>query len=228
LAFLIVAGTISLLYTLRPAPLERVALKIEDTKFYTRNALGKTPTPSEKVIVVAIDEKSVNELGRWPWSRKVLAKLVRALAPAKVVALDIVFSEPEDRESDAELVRSIEEAGNVVLGFFFRLSSTQREDPLSISLLQDSEFLRYKLKSKQVGLLDIPHVELSLPEFMSAALASGYLNAEPDVDAVYRKYPLAHLFRGSIYLPLALQVLRFYEGTDLYMELSEKGIVRSR
>ncbi|EDP74759.1 adenylate cyclase [Hydrogenivirga sp. 128-5-R1-1] len=217
-------GVVALLYTLRPAPLERVALKIEDTKFYVRNALDKTPVPSEKVVVVAIDEKSVNELGRWPWSRKVLAQLVRSLAPAKVVALDIVFSEPEDRESDRELAKSIEEAGNVVLGFFFRISSTQREDPLSLSLLQDSEFLRYKLKSDRVGLLDIPHVELSLPEFMSVALASGYLNAEPDVDAVYRKYPLAHLFRGGVYLPLALQALRFYEGSDLYMELSERGI----
>ncbi|WP_457601371.1 CHASE2 domain-containing protein [Hydrogenivirga sp.] len=217
-------GILTLLYILRPAPLERVALKIEDTKFHVRELLGQTPELSDRVLVVAIDEKSVNELGRWPWSRKVIAELVRKLASAKVVALDIVFSEPESEESDRELARSISEAGNVILGFFFRLSSTQKEDPYAISLMQDSEFLRYKLTSDRVGLLDIPHVELSLPIFISGALGVGYLNAEPDVDAIYRKYTLAHIFKGSVYLPLALQALRFYEGKDIYMELSDDGI----
>ncbi|HHJ63945.1 MAG TPA: adenylate/guanylate cyclase domain-containing protein, partial [Aquifex aeolicus] len=50
------------------------------------------------------------------------------------------------------------------------------------------------------------------------------LNAEPDVDAIYRHYTLAHLFRGGIYLPLALQSLRFFFGEDFHMDLSERGI----
>ena len=224
LAFLIVGGIIALTYVTKPVFLERLSLRIEDTKFAVREFLGKTPKPSDKVVVVAIDEKSINELGRWPWSRKEIAKLIEALSTAKVVALDVVFSEPEDEESDGVLAKSIEKAGNVVLGFFFRLSSTQKEEPDALSLLQDSEFLRYKLRSKEVGLLDIPYVELPLSEFMANALALGYLNAEPDVDAIYRKYTLAHMFRGGVYLPLAIQALRFYEGKDVYMELSRDGI----
>ncbi|RLJ70919.1 adenylate cyclase [Hydrogenivirga caldilitoris] len=224
LAFFLVGGVLALIYVLKPALIERVSLRIEDTKFYVRKSLGQSPKPTDKVVVVAIDEKSVNKLGRWPWSRKVIAKLISELSVAKVTALDIVFSEPENEESDRELARSIAQAGNVVLGFFFRLNSTQKEDPYALNLLRESEFLRYTLKTKKVGLLDIPYVELSLPEFMSGALSAGYLNAEPDVDAIYRKYTLAHLFRGSVYLPLALQALRFYEGKDIHMELSEGGI----
>jgi len=78
--------------------------------------------------------------------------------------------------------------------------------------------------SKRVGLLDIPYVELSLPLFMEAALACGYLNAEPDPDAIYRHYTVAHLFRGGVYLPLALQSLRHYFGEDFQMYLSRRGI----
>jgi len=223
-AFALVWGFVSLLYLCRVPLLERVALRIEDTKFTVRERLGRAPEISENVVVVAIDEKSVNELGRWPWSRRVIARLVDNLTEARVVALDIVFSEPESDEADRALAESIRRSGNVILGFFFRTSSSQREDPSALSLLGESEFLRYRLLSEEVGLLDLPHAELSLPLLMEHALASGYLNAEPDVDAIYRKYTLAHLFQGGVYLPLALQALRFYVGEDFQMEISSRGI----
>ncbi len=226
IVFLLTGTAVSLLCFLRPALFERVALRVEDTKFAVREFLGQVPEVSENVVVVAIDEKSVNELGRWPWSRRVMAELVDKLREARVVALDIVFSEPEAEEADRRLARSIHRNGNVILGFFFRPTSTQKENPLALSLLEESEFLRYRLLSRRVGLLDIPHAELSLPIFMEGALATGFLNAEPDVDAIYRHYTLAHLFRGGIYLPLALQSLRFFFGEDFHMDLSERGIER--
>ncbi len=226
IVFLLTGTAVSLLCFFRPALFERVALRVEDTKFAVREFLGQVPEVSENVVVVAIDEKSVNELGRWPWSRRVMAELVDRLREARVVALDIVFSEPEAEEADQRLARSISRNGNVILGFFFRPTSTQKENPLALSLLEESEFLRYKLLSRRVGLLDIPHAELSLSIFMEGALATGFLNAEPDVDAIYRHYTLAHLFRGGIYLPLALQSLRFFFGEDFHMDLSERGIER--
>ena len=222
----LVIGLLSLLLWSRPSFLERVALRVEDTKFHVRSLLGADPQPSDKVVVVAIDEKSINELGRWPWSRKVIARLIDNLSEAKVVAVDIVFSERENSESDEALAESIERHSRVILGFFFRPSATQREDPEALGLLADSEFLRFKLRSNTVGLLEPPHAELNIPEIAKGALAFGYLNAEPDPDGIYRKYPLAYIFKGGVYLPLALQALRFYEGKDFYMELSERGIDR--
>ncbi len=219
-----VVGILSLLLWTRPSFLERVALRVEDTKFHVRTLLGADPEPSENVVVVAVDERSVNELGRWPWSRKVMARLIDNLSEARVVAVDIVFSEREDPASDETLAGSVERHGRVILGFFFRPSATQKEDPEALRLLTESEFLRFKLKSDKVGLLEPPHAELNIPEISRGALAFGFLNAEPDPDGIYRKYPLAYIFRGGVYLPLALQALRFYEGKDFQMELSERGI----
>ncbi|HHJ64224.1 MAG TPA: CHASE2 domain-containing protein, partial [Aquifex aeolicus] len=113
IVFLLTGTAVSLLCFFRPALFERVALRVEDTKFAVREFLGQVPEVSENVVVVAIDEKSVNELGRWPWSRRVMAELVDKLREARVVALDIVFSEPEAEEADRRLARSIHRNGNV-------------------------------------------------------------------------------------------------------------------
>jgi adenylate cyclase len=53
--------------------------------------------PDLPVRIVDIDERSLAELGQWPWSRKVLARLVDELHTlgAAVVAFDIIFPEPD-------------------------------------------------------------------------------------------------------------------------------------
>jgi len=224
LVFLVVGGFFSLLAYIRPGFLETLVLRVEDTKFSVRSLLGADLTPSDRVVVVAIDEKSVNELGRWPWSRIYIARMIDRLSQAKVVALDIVFSEREAPTPDRLLAESMRRHGRVITGFFLREESTQREEETSLRLLRESEFLRFKLLSEKVGLLEIPYAEVSLPRFGASSLAMGYLNAEPDRDGIYRKYTIAHLFRGGLYLPLALQALRFYEGKDFYMEISERGV----
>lgn len=104
-------------------------------------------TPADLVTMVDIDESSLArpELGQWPWSRDVMAKLVSNLHDmgARAIVFDMVFPEP-DRTSPAAIVgrlpaegrpetvtdyfaqlpdhddvfaRAIAEAGNVVMGF---------------------------------------------------------------------------------------------------------------
>ena len=53
--------------------------------------------PSDKIVVVAIDEPSIRNLGRWPWSREVHARMADILAEskAKVIANLVYFSEPQ-------------------------------------------------------------------------------------------------------------------------------------
>jgi adenylate cyclase len=53
--------------------------------------------PHVPVALVLIDDKSIAELGRWPWSRSRLASVVQQLrvAGARVIVFDILFSEPE-------------------------------------------------------------------------------------------------------------------------------------
>ncbi len=54
-------------------------------------------TPSDRIAIIAIDEPSVQNLGRWPWPRDVHAKLTDVLAAGKpkVIANLVIFSEPE-------------------------------------------------------------------------------------------------------------------------------------
>ncbi len=53
--------------------------------------------PSDKVAVIAIDEQSIANIGRWPWPREVQAKLIDQLAAAKakVIGNTVFFFEPQ-------------------------------------------------------------------------------------------------------------------------------------
>src|SRR4051812_14471016 len=53
--------------------------------------------PSDKVAVIAIDDTSIANIGRWPWSREVHAKLVDQLAAAKakVIGNTVFYFEPQ-------------------------------------------------------------------------------------------------------------------------------------
>ena len=76
------------------------------------------PAPAD-ILIVAIDEASLNKIGRWPWSRTIHADLLNKLATAqpKVIGLDIIFAEPElnHPEADLALEQAIAKARNVVL-----------------------------------------------------------------------------------------------------------------
>src|SRR5256886_10589154 len=54
-------------------------------------------TPSDRISVIAIDKRSIDNLGRWPWSRDIHAKMIESLAnaKAKVIGYSVFFSEPQ-------------------------------------------------------------------------------------------------------------------------------------
>ena len=74
--------------------LHLMELKTLDLRMASRGPLA----PGRETVIVAIDEKSISELGRWPWPRATIARLVDLLKKggAKAVGFDMVFSEPDD------------------------------------------------------------------------------------------------------------------------------------
>jgi serine/threonine-protein kinase len=58
---------------------------------------ASTRTPSDKVAIIAIDKQSIDNIGRWPWSREIHAKMIERLASvkAKVIGYTVFFSEPQ-------------------------------------------------------------------------------------------------------------------------------------
>jgi CHASE2 domain-containing sensor protein len=68
-----------------------------ERKAYDLGVAATTRTPSDRIAVIAIDEASLANIGRWPWSRDVMATMTERLAAAKVKVIGntVLFSEPQ-------------------------------------------------------------------------------------------------------------------------------------
>ncbi|WP_148863347.1 CHASE2 domain-containing protein [Marinobacter fonticola] len=122
-----------------------------DLWFYDTLAMGTPLAPSQNLELIAIDERSLRELGRWPWPRERHAELITRLnaAGANVVVFDILFTEPSP--GDAPLAAAMRRHGKVVLPV--HLYPSTADSPLS-EQLPTAELTR------AAGALGHVHVEL--------------------------------------------------------------------
>jgi adenylate cyclase len=81
----------------RPTFCEFLELKLYDLKFRFRGPIAA----GQQVAIVAIDDDSLKAVGRWPWSREDIARLLARLKQAgpRVFSLDIIFAEKEQTAS---------------------------------------------------------------------------------------------------------------------------------
>lgn len=83
---------------------------IDERAFDYLSTIAPAPLPGDGPIIVAIDEPSLAEINmQWPWPRGLHGKLVSALraAGAKVIGLDIIFSEPSRPPEDEALAAAL-------------------------------------------------------------------------------------------------------------------------
>jgi adenylate cyclase len=146
--------------------------------------------PEGEVIVVGIDDESLEQLGRFSlWPRSHYAQLIDILtgAEARVVVFDVLFSEPTS--GDEELATSIGNAGNVILPVTYTSTTTS-----AMGTRQTAE-----------GSLIKP-----LEIFQTGAAAHGHANVMPDADGTVRRLPIA-IGNGDDYEPaLALAAVAEY------------------
>ncbi len=128
--------------------------------FYDQFIRSSGHSPSKEIVIVAIDQYSLDQLGRWPWPRHLHAELLQVLSPSrpKAIALNIVFAEPGTPGDDALLAQSIAQNGPVVL-------------PILTEKASSSATIRQTLPLKQFSL---------------AAAALGHVDAELDSDGIVR------------------------------------------
>lgn len=91
--------------------------QIYDTFFKHKDSKQK----EENVFLIDIDEDSVRELGRWPWSREVIATIWDNAMKngVKVIANDIIFSESQNTKADGRLEEVIKKyPSQIILGTF--------------------------------------------------------------------------------------------------------------
>jgi len=158
-----------------------------DQVFYDAYLRLSPRAPPDDVVIVAIDEHSLMELGRWPWPRSVHAELLDRLSDARprLIGFDVIFAEAdaEHATGDAQLARSIRANSKVVL-------------PVA------------QVAVHQGGpLLEI----LPMPPLPDVARGLGHVEVELDRDGVARSVFL-QAGLGSPYWPhLALRLLQLSE-----------------
>ncbi|SCK61684.1 sensor domain CHASE2-containing protein [Variovorax sp. HW608] len=95
-------------------PLPRLDRFLQDS---ARAALA--PPPSDDIVIVAIDEKSLAAIGRWPWRRAIHAELLRRIAAQspKCIGLNLMLIGPDTHHpgDDAALAQAMQKSGCVVL-----------------------------------------------------------------------------------------------------------------
>ncbi len=140
--------------------------------------LPHAPDPS--ITVVAIDDASLTQIGRWPWPRSVHADLINKLqaAGARVIGYDVNFPEPSDQTDDQALAAALKSADDVVL-------------PVELQMSFTSHGLTY----------DNKRILQPIAELASSAKSTGHVNSPPDSDNVYRRLPLKVGGADNSYVP---------------------------
>src|SRR3989344_1522074 len=68
-------------------------------------------TPRDDIVIIKVDDKSLQSIGRWPWDRSVYASTFEKLSESSVVGVDIAFFE-ESETGYESLINSVETLGN--------------------------------------------------------------------------------------------------------------------
>jgi adenylate cyclase len=213
---------------LDPHPLRMLELRGLDARQQLR---GPLPIGGE-VAIIAIDEQSLTELGRWPWPRTRIGELITKLTHlgAAAIALDIVFAEPQP-EDDPGLAAAIRDSGRVVLGYFIDFAARGRDQsPVGLS---SYNMLKPGL-GRSPGEARLPNalrVVGNIPEIAAGARGAGYFNVLPDDDGIFRRVPLGirHAPQGGaprILSPLSLEALRRTQRSAILGMAFDDGGVR--
>jgi adenylate cyclase len=224
--------------------------RIENIVYDLRLRFSTSSTIDPRIVIFDIDEKSLAQEGRWPWSRDKMTYLVDIMFDyyrIKVLGFDIVFSEP-DTSSGLGLLEKLaqeeladdKEFGNVLDQVRPRLDF---DDLFARSLKDRAVVLGFyfnqartstnpdsSLPFSNILLSDHPSLKplkatgygANLQILQNAAIYGGYFNNQSvDSDGSYRRVPLITAYQGKIYEALSLAVYRRLLGQpDLKFDFS--------
>ncbi len=200
----------------------------------------------DRLVLAAIDDHSLNKIGRWPWTRTKHAKVIDKLGSfgAKIIAFDVFYSEPE-------VACNAESPDNVLLASIKKFQSVPGRkiiipysvDPKDSGPIDEENFykdapdqlLNYVLDTKQASGANLqPNIVgkkvYPIPSLANSDVGLSHIEADADSDGVYRHYRLVANV-DSIYFPsFALQTYQFYTGDKPVIEISspEAAFLRTK
>lgn len=218
-----------------------VLQRLDDIIYDARLRATMPKTLDDRIVIVDIDEKSLAEVGRWPWGRNRMAELADELFERQKVALlgfDVVFAEPDDSSGLKRLRQLAQSELKDQPGFADRLgqlqSSLDYDAAFARSLDKKPVVMGYYFTSdrdgRTSGVLPQPVMEReglqgrpikftswngfgsNIEQLAKAAPMGGFFNSITEGDGVVRSIPLVAEHKGRYYESLSLAMFRMLLG----------------
>ena len=214
-----------------------IVSQLDHIVFDTRLKVTMPGGVDERIVILDIDERSLQEVARWPWPRDVLARLITKLFDQyqiAVVAFDVVFAEPDYSSGIKRLDELATKDLRQVPAFveaYEKLRPHLDNDGLFVKAIKGRPVvLGYYLNSdagaRKLGAIPEPvfpkgtfanrNISFTtwggyggnLPEFQKSAASGGHFNPLVDFDGVVRRVPMIVEHEGNYYEALSLAVVR--------------------
>ncbi len=215
--------------------------RLDDIIYDARLRATMPGTLDNRIVIVDIDEKSLAEVGRWPWGRNKVAQLTDQLLgnyQAALIGFDVVFAEP-DESSGLKRLRQLAQAElRDAPGFAEKINALQAsldyDAAFAAAIARKPVVLGYYFTSdrdgRSSGTLPAPVMGRdslhgrpikftswngfgsNIPQLAKAAPMAGFFNPIVDADGVVRSVPLLAEYQGHYYESLALAMFRMLAG----------------
>jgi len=191
----------------------------------------------ERIVILDIDEKSLQEVARWPWPRDIMADLIEKLFgkyEVAIVAFDVVFAEADYssgiRVLDQLAQGTLKDVPDFLQSYRGLRSSLDNDGRFAQAIKGKPVVLGYYLNSdkdaKRIAAIpdpvlpkgtfqgrNIPFTSWvgyggNLPQFLGNAASAGHFNPITDPDGVVRRVPMIAELDGAYYEALSLAVVR--------------------
>ncbi|MGE0331937.1 MAG: CHASE2 domain-containing protein [Ramlibacter sp.] len=218
-----------------------VLQRLDDIIYDARLRATMPKTLDERIVIVDIDEKSLAEVGRWPWGRNKLAELVDDLFERQKITLlgfDVVFAEADESSGLKRLRQLAQSELKDQTGFTERLNQLQGvldyDAAFARSLEKKAVVLGYYFTSdrdgRTSGALPAPVMEKdalqgrpikftswngygsNIEQIAKAAPMAGFFNSITEGDGVVRSIPLIAEYKGQYYESLSMAMFRMLVG----------------
>lgn len=234
LLFLLISTLLSSAYLFLPDYFQSLDNRVRDFYFKYR---GPEKT-SDDIVIVDIDEKSIKELGQWPWERDKVAKILSNLSEngAGIIGLDIVFAEA-DKTSPKRLAKKWGIDDKNMPDYDLILAQTIANTPTILGYVLDFDVKSTNeapqipaifIEKNKIDMEFIPHAKgvlCNLKIIQDAGYSSGYMNNIPDETGMIRSVPMLIKYDDEIYPSLALEMYRIAVGASrVITTYSEVGV----
>jgi len=202
---------------------------LEYMAYDTRLEISMPRKRDDRIVLIEIDEKSLSEIGRWPWNRSVMARLVDKLFDTyhiDILGIDVVFPEPDDSSGLKKLQMLAEgplKDSTAFLSILKKLEKTLDYDSLFAQSLKNRRVvLGYSFgENSTAGKLPKPFISkkelpinsykatgfaANLPAFQDNALTAGHFTITPDADGIVRRIPMLYNYNGQFYNSFSLAI----------------------